>query len=417
MPRWVFSPWIAVTLWVIVIFSTIPFVRRLREVFVAYLPAELIAYGVMVVGVVAAFAAILVVQRHHARIGPANVLWLAGIAAILVFWTSRLMGQPEEAVHFLEYGVLGILLHRAFRTHIRDATVFVAAALAGIAIGTMDEIIQWLVPGRYWDFRDIALNGGASILIQVAIWRLAPTSEATAGRSSQRIIVRLLAVEILLLTLCMAATPQRIASLSARLPWVASLAADDDAICEYGYLHRINETTAFRSRLSLEQLAENDRERALEVASRLGASRRDHRQFLESHSPAGDPFAYEARVHIFTRSRRFAQAQAAPPESELLRELMTAAFRENMILESCFGSTLTESGLAWPPRRREAVGASQDPSVAYISPVAKHLITWISEPALRALMISALIALLFCDLLLARSSPIRPRPPSPPQPE
>jgi hypothetical protein len=231
--------------------------------------------------------------------------------------------------------------------------------------------------------------------------------------------VRLAAAEVLLLTLCMAATPQRIASLSARIPAIAYLAAGDDAICEYGRFHRLNETTAFRSRLSLEQLAENDRVRSEEVAPLLDASRRDYRQFLRSHTPAADPFAYEARVHIFTRGRRFAQARAAPPGSAVRRELITAAFRENLILESYFGETLAASGFAWPARRREAAGTAQDSSADYVSPVAKHLITRISEGALRALMVSALIALVFCDLLLARSSPTRPRsrPQSPPRPE
>jgi hypothetical protein len=286
-------------------------------------------------------------------------------------------------------------------------------------IGTMDEIIQWLVPGRYWDFRDIALNGGASILIQIAIWRIAPKPEGSAGRSSLRIILRLVSAEVLLLTLCMAATPQRIASLSAHVPSIAYLAAGNDAICEYGRFHRLDETTAFRSRLSLEELAENDRERAQEVASLLDASRRKYRQFLQSHTPAADPFAYEARVHIFTRGRRFAEAHAAPPGSDVQRELITAAFRENTILESCFGSTLAASTFAWSARRREAAGTAQESSADYVSPVAKHLITRISEGALRALMVSALIALVFCDLLLARSSPTRPRsrPQSPPRPE
>ncbi|MBD3871962.1 MAG: VanZ family protein, partial [Acidobacteria bacterium] len=60
------------------------------------------------------------------------------------------MGQPEEAVHFLEYGVLGVLLFRALSTHIHDGSVFAAGALIGILVGIFDEIIQWFVPGRYW---------------------------------------------------------------------------------------------------------------------------------------------------------------------------------------------------------------------------------------------------------------------------
>ena len=147
------------------------------------------------------------------------------------------MGQPEEAVHFLEYGVLGVLLYRVFEDRVPDPTVYVAATLTGLLVGTVDEIIQWLVPGRFWDFRDIVLNGGAVALVQIAIWRTRQTTTedrqpvllapVVPSRSSPGFAVHL----------CMAATPQRLNSIAEHLPLPARLATGIDAICEYGYRH------------------------------------------------------------------------------------------------------------------------------------------------------------------------------------
>jgi len=400
MAQRVLTRWLAVVLWITVIYTTIPVVRRLREAFVAHWPAELIGYGVMAVVVGLTAAGILVLRRRHRRLEPRDALWLLGVAAILLLWTRHLMGQPEEAVHFLEYGVLGVLLYRALRIRVQDATVFFAAALVGILVGTVDEVIQWLVPDRYWDYRDILLNGGASVLIQIAIWRLAPRSAAPISFSSLRILCRLAAAELLLLSVCLAATPQRIAQVSRHFHHVVVPKVANDVISEYGYLHRLDDSTLFRSRLSLDALAREDATRASEVAAILDASRRTYGGWVHSYPVVDDPFTYEARVHLFARDRHLVQARKLTPQSPDYRDSMTTAVRENQILERFFGATLGHSAYVWPPHKRVAFEEAHDAEAEFVSDVALHLITWVSEKTLRALMISALVALLICDLLL-----------------
>ena len=411
MTRSVLYRWLPALLWVAVIYTTIPFVRRLRELFVARWPAELIGYAVMAVVVVGAGAAIVALRRRKNRLHFADVAWLLGVAAVLVVWTHHLMGQPEEAIHFLEYGVLGALLYRALRTQIPDATVFIAAALIGAMVGTVDEIIQWVVPDRFWDFRDIVLNAGAGVLAQVAIWRLVPKPETPVGRRSLRPLCRLAAAQVLLLTLCLAATPQRIARLVPHLPGLANAASGTDATCEYGHRHALDDLTEYRSRLELAELANTDAVRAAEVAALLDSSRGAYHDFLRDISPVVDPFAYEARVHLFARDRNLAEARQQAPGSDAHRERMTTAFRENLILERAFGATLARSSFAWRPRMRRQTAEAQDPDLHFVSRVGAHLITAISESALRALMLTLLAALLVCDLRLAR------RPVTPPRPE
>ncbi len=399
--------WFLVVVWITVIYTTIPVVRRLREAFVARWPAELIGYGVMAVVAGVTAAGIVYLRRRRPRFDFANALWLLGVSTILLLWTGRLMGQPEEAVHFLEYGVLGVLLYRALRTRIPDNTVYFAAALVGVLTGTVDEIIQWVVPDRYWDYRDILLNGGASVLIQIALWRLAPGSSVPIRRWSIRLLCRLAAAEMLLLTICVVATPQRISQVARYFPRAVVQKVGNDVISEYGFLHRLDDRTLFRSRLSLDALAREDAARASEVAAVLDASRRSYAGWVHTYPVVDDPFTYEARVHLFARDRNLVRARKLTPQSPDYRDVMTTAVRENRILERFFGATLKQSSYAWPHKKRAVFEKAHDEETEFVSAVAEHLITWASEKTLRTLGLSALVALLLCDVLLGRGAATR----------
>ena len=411
MTRRNLDPRLAAALWIGLIYATIPFVRRVREAFAARWPAELIAYSVVAVVLGAALAAIIFLRRRQPQIDCADVLWLAGITAITVVWIRRLMGQPEEAVHFLEYGVVGVLLYHAFDDRLPGPTVYVAATLTGLLVGTVDEIIQWLTPGRFWDLRDIVLNGGAVALVQTAIWRTVKRPSKTVSQSSLRLLCRLAAALVLLLTLCMAATPQRLRHLADHIPLPHRIATGTDAICEYGHRHRVDDRTAFRSRLSSDELRQSDRDRAADLALDLDAFRGRGGLTRSDISPTSDPFGYEIRVHLFARDRNLNTARALEPGSPDYRRQMTTAWRENLILEKFFGGTLEQSTYKWSPNRGNEIREAQDPDEFFVSRAGAHLITRLSEGQLRALMVALFAVFLVCELFTA----IRSRPGSPPE--
>jgi hypothetical protein len=402
------DPWLAVGIWTALIYTSIPFVRRIREAFAARWPAELIGYAVIVCVIGAGAVTFAYLQRRQVQIRFADLAWLGMLTGAAIAWAYRLMGRPEEAVHLLEYGILGILLYRALAQRISDPTVHIAAILIGILVGTVDEFIQWLTPGRFWDFRDILLNGGAVTLVQMAIWQLDRRPVRAVSRSSLRLLCRLAAIEVLLLSLCMAMTPQRLARLAAHLPLPERLATGADAICEYGYRHVVDERTAFRSRLSADELTRSDEERAFEVAAKLDAGRGRGGLSSISTSPVGDPFTYEIRVHLFARNRNLNRARGHEPGSSDHRRFMTTAWRQNLVLESFFGNTLDHSSFRWKPRLRGLVEDAQNPEDVFVSRAGEHLITGLSEARLRALMVVLLAALIACEVVLA----IRSRPES-----
>jgi hypothetical protein len=161
--------WIAVVLWVLVIYGSIPLARSLQEFVSArggqnqFLLATFAALVLAAVGLVWA-----------AGRGRLSFSFPAAVCSCTVFflyawltWTLR--SNPEESLHFVQYGVLSLLLLRALRDRLDGWSLYFAVAMAGIGFGIVDELIQWLVPLRYFDYRDIGLNTAAVFLALAAI--------------------------------------------------------------------------------------------------------------------------------------------------------------------------------------------------------------------------------------------------------
>jgi VanZ family protein len=83
--------------------------------------------------------------------------------------------HSDKIWHVLEYGLLGVLLARAFRatfTTARLATCSLLAVLCGTGVAAADERFQATVPGRISSVYDVAADSVGLILAQVAfaVW-------------------------------------------------------------------------------------------------------------------------------------------------------------------------------------------------------------------------------------------------------
>ena len=97
---------------------------------------------------------------------------------------------PAEAIHFAEYGILGFLFFQAWRQPVRDPLVYPISALSLTLVAWLDEFLQWLTPGRFWDYRDIRLNllAGVIVLSLIAlVIRPAEVRGPVARRSVRRL--------------------------------------------------------------------------------------------------------------------------------------------------------------------------------------------------------------------------------------
>ncbi len=388
-------------LWTACLFATVPVVGMVQKWMLARGYDRWIIPAVVVALLLLVGAAVLHLTRGGSRPRSVDVAWLAAVAVVAGGWAWRLRGRPEEAVHLLEYGILCWLIYRAIRPAEPNAVVLLSAVLLGAIMGTVDEIIQWITPERVWDLRDVVLNAGACALGAVVAWRLDPGPWRSPDKRSARLALRLGAAMALLMTLCLANTPARVAWYSARFPGLAFLAHPTNEMAEYGHLLRVDGVGEFKSRVSLEEMMELDRRRSREAAEIIDRyPAQAYGRFLWDYQGFADPLTYEARVHIFSRDRNAWLARKSPPDSTECRLRATLAYRENQLLERVFPETLRHSVYVLNPTKIQKLRELHDPGLPFASRAATHLITWISEPALRAgLMLIALI-LVVLDLKL-----------------
>lgn len=108
----------------------------------------------------------------------AQEIWIGlGVAAIYGMVMVRMFVTPEERTHLFEYGLVAVLIHQALTERVRQGRhVFAPAVLAVAAtalLGWLDEGIQWLLPSRIYDIRDVGFNALAGLMAVVASMTLA----------------------------------------------------------------------------------------------------------------------------------------------------------------------------------------------------------------------------------------------------
>jgi hypothetical protein len=398
--RW--PAWLGFGLWSALIAVSVPLVRPFQTWVAARFGSTLFAYGVLAAVAAALLLSTLLLHRLRRRLDVGSLLWLTGVAALFVGWTLRLWGRPEETVHFVEYGVLGYLAWLALRQHLPDAGVHLGATLLVGLVGLGDEVLQWVVPTRYFDLRDVVINTGAGALVQLALWKAAPPPVASIQTPSARLSLRLSALAAALLAVCMGITPPRVERLCDRFPSLGFLRTNPDVMAEYGHLIRDPAIGRFRSRFRADELQRLDRQRGAEAGATLDAYP-DPRygDFLAQFTPVSNPFLHEARVHLWSRDRNLEVATAAT-DPEVAREAATAAFRENQILEGYFGRTLASSRSAWSEAQSAGAAALVDPGLRFESKVGAQLITLLSERQLRAALLALLLVLIAAERRLGR---------------
>jgi hypothetical protein len=111
-------------------------------------------------------AAIHQLRRRPVPVAGRQWFVLGVLAATFAWGTWYLRGNAEEAMHLLQYGVLSLLLYRAYGRRYGDRGAYACAALLGAFLGIFDEVIQWTVPRRQFGLNDIIINVLSVLLIQ-----------------------------------------------------------------------------------------------------------------------------------------------------------------------------------------------------------------------------------------------------------
>ena len=146
--------WLFVVLWVFCIYSTLYIVRPICEFLKTNMSFPLvinIGLFILLFGSIFLFIKNTVIQKKstYALIFLLVLIYLAGFMILEI---------PEEKIHFIEYGVLAFLVFRAVSIDYKGFKAYGLAFVITSLLGWGDEGIQYLLPNRYYQLKDVLLN-------------------------------------------------------------------------------------------------------------------------------------------------------------------------------------------------------------------------------------------------------------------
>ena len=391
-PEW--QSWCYVAFGALAIYCTIPVARALRELVAGHIGLVFFSYVTVVLTLFAGFLAFINLRKRKLPLNAHVTLLI--IFSIFVAYIYQLREIPEEAIHVAEYGAIGLLVYRALAHRTRDFSTYIMAALIVGMIGVLDEYIQWVVPNRVYDLRDIRTNFLAGCLGQLAIaigLRPAIINGQPTSASWSRLCYTL-AISLLLLIVGLLNTPQRIAWYTGKFPALSFLLDSRSMMAEYGYRYEDADIGVFRSRFKPAELKWLDTQRGPLVAGILDEyiGGKGYRLFHARFTVTRDAYIHEAGVHLFRRDRYFNRAQKADDDAAALHNI---AYRENQILRMYFPQAINLSQHKWDEDLELNVKNQARETQRYISPVSAEVITRFNET-----QVISLFTILFSGLLI-----------------
>jgi hypothetical protein len=344
---WDWSSWLPVILCSVIIFATIPFARSFQKLVYNTIGREFFTYFV-VTTVISGSVILLYFFIFRLKVRRrSQYIWILICAGLYLFNTIQLDEHPEEAVHFLEYGILSYFIFRALGRKIRDTTVYISALFFVSFIGTMDEFIQWMIPQRVWAFSDIGLNVFAGGVCLLGIWKgISPDMiNKPVSKFSVRILAGVMSANLLFIGLCLSNTPdivKRYTSVADSLSWLR----DEESMTEFGFMHTDGDIGILYSRFMIEELKDADINKGGYYGETLKSDIErdmDHDDLITAHPLYMDKFLYEFLLHFARRENNILKT-IEPDKTDKSRAAFKA-LKENLILERYFGNTLDHSGL------------------------------------------------------------------------
>jgi hypothetical protein len=156
--------WAALAVYVVVIYVTLPVGGDVGRFLVGNRSGRLLIGPGLALALAAGAVALLAVLR--ARRSPPRAYVLLVLAGAGYWGALAWLGALRiDRLHLPEYGVAAWLAWRALEGSVRGRTArCVAAAAVAALAGWGEELLQAVVPGRYYNLRDVAANATGAAL-------------------------------------------------------------------------------------------------------------------------------------------------------------------------------------------------------------------------------------------------------------
>jgi hypothetical protein len=364
-----------------------PFMGQLQSLLRSSLStrAYVIGLGLLVAGSIAGAIAIAFLRIRERR-GRRLALMALACAIGGGYTAAMSTGDPAidavERFHFVEYGAIAVLFYRVWRPstplgaalsnvegrRTADPSAVLLPVACAFAVGTLDEWLQWFIPYRVGETHDVFLNLTAIVcgtLFGIALepppgftWRLHRTSAPRLG-----IVVAV----------------------------VGLIFAGFVSSVHLGHRLAVDGIGVFMSRHTVNELkaAERDRSERWRTAPPVGIRRLSRE----------DQYLDEGLWHVRERNEKW-------DENDI-----TAAWRENLILEQFFAPVLDRStyvsldGNRWRSEHRADAHARADHSRAdYVSIAEPYPILAWNKTAFWMVVVSAAVGVAASGIMASRKT-------------
>ena len=151
--------WVLIVVYVLFIYVSLPFFPAFIKAMSSFISKELLNLLSLVLSI--SFFLMLSVWIYKKKY-KLNQFILIISPLLLLTYLSLSLDVWVERIHFVEYAVLGLLISRAVNVRTLYGIIYTSCLVT--LIGAVDEIIQWFLPNRVGDMRDVFMNsvGGLS---------------------------------------------------------------------------------------------------------------------------------------------------------------------------------------------------------------------------------------------------------------
>jgi len=151
--------WVLIIIYVLFIYVSLPFFPAFISTLRSLISKESLNLLSLVLSI--SFFLLLSVWIYNKKYKAKQFLLIIS-PLLLLTYLSLSLDVWVERIHFIEYAVLGLLISRAVNVRTLHGIIYTGCLVT--LIGAVDEIIQWFLPNRVGDMRDVFMNsvGGLS---------------------------------------------------------------------------------------------------------------------------------------------------------------------------------------------------------------------------------------------------------------
>jgi len=151
--------WALIIIYVLFIYVSLPFFPAFISTLRNFISKELLNFLSLVLSI--SFFLLLSVWIYNKNYKAKQFILIIS-PLLLLTYLSLSLDVWVERIHFIEYAVLGLLISRTVNVRTLHGIIYTGCLVT--LIGAVDEIIQWFLPNRVGDMRDVFMNsvGGLS---------------------------------------------------------------------------------------------------------------------------------------------------------------------------------------------------------------------------------------------------------------